>query len=132
MTNFPEASKKAQEELDRVVGSERSPVWDDEVNLPYVRAFVKEVLRWRPVAVLGGESFGLRGVLFVGAHGDFFAGTPHASTEDDVYEHEGVAYSIPKGSIILVNLWSVNRDPEVRLASLRATESFIADTHTLF
>jgi hypothetical protein len=39
-------------------------------------------------------------------------GTPHASTEDDVYEYEGVAYSIPKGSTMLVNLWSVNRDPE--------------------
>lgn len=41
MTTHPEASRKAQEELDRVVGSDRSPTWDDEENLPYVRAYVK-------------------------------------------------------------------------------------------
>lgn len=41
MTTHPEASRKAQEELDRVVGRNRSPTWDDEENLPYVRAYVK-------------------------------------------------------------------------------------------
>ena len=40
---FPEVSPRAWEELDRVVGGYRSPGLDDE--LPYVRAFVKEVFR---------------------------------------------------------------------------------------
>jgi cytochrome P450 len=35
------AIKKAQEELDRVIGSERPPNYDDEANLPYNRAIIK-------------------------------------------------------------------------------------------
>jgi len=75
---------KAQEELDRVVGKDRSPCFEDEKDLPYIDAVVKETLRWRPVAVLGG--------------------TPHANTQDDYYN----GYLIPKGSTILGNLWGIH------------------------
>lgn len=51
---FPHVLEGAHEELDRVVGLNRLPTFDDEENLPYIRAMVKETLRWRPVAVLGG------------------------------------------------------------------------------
>lgn len=44
---------KAQEELDRVVGKDRLPTFEDFQDLPYVRAVVNETLRWRPIAVLG-------------------------------------------------------------------------------
>jgi hypothetical protein len=37
----PEAVKKTQEELDRVVGNTRTPTFADEKNLPYVRAIIK-------------------------------------------------------------------------------------------
>jgi hypothetical protein len=40
---FPDAVKKAQEELDRVIGADRSPVLDDIGSLPYCSAFVKEM-----------------------------------------------------------------------------------------
>jgi cytochrome P450 len=40
---YPRVVKKAQEELDRVVGSSRFPIYGDEKNLPYIRAIVKEV-----------------------------------------------------------------------------------------
>jgi hypothetical protein len=33
--------KKIQEEIDRVVGSDRAPTWEDEMNLPYLRASIK-------------------------------------------------------------------------------------------
>ena len=33
--------KRAQEELDRVVGRDRLPEPEDEKNLPYVRAIIK-------------------------------------------------------------------------------------------
>ena len=45
---------KAQEEVDRVVGIDRLPDYQDYDTLPYVRAVIAETLRWRPVAVLGG------------------------------------------------------------------------------
>lgn len=38
---FPEAARKAQEEVDRVIGSERPPTIDDWVNLPYLQVSVK-------------------------------------------------------------------------------------------
>ena len=53
---FPSAVQRAQEELDRVVGPHRSPTFEDQINLPYINAFVKEVLRWRSVAIIGGQT----------------------------------------------------------------------------
>jgi hypothetical protein len=35
--------KKIQEEIDRVVGSSRPPVWEDEMKLPYLRATIKGI-----------------------------------------------------------------------------------------
>lgn len=49
----PSFIPKAQAELDRVVGSDRLPTFEDLEELPYVRAIVNETLRWRPIAVLG-------------------------------------------------------------------------------
>lgn len=51
----PGVQEKAQEEIDRVVGSERLPEFSDRPSLPYVNAILKEVLRWNPVAPLGEE-----------------------------------------------------------------------------
>lgn len=88
LVTHPETLRAAHEELDTVIGSSRTPVFDDEARLPYIRALVKEVLRWRPVAVLGG--------------------TPHASTEADHYE----GYYIPAGTTILGNSWAINLNEE--------------------
>ncbi|KAH6685762.1 cytochrome P450 [Plectosphaerella plurivora] len=38
MCAFPDVQRKAQEELDRVVGRDRYPDWSDEESLPYIRA----------------------------------------------------------------------------------------------
>ena len=38
MTLYPEVQKKAQEEIDRVVGNDRLPSFADYDNLPYIRA----------------------------------------------------------------------------------------------
>lgn len=45
MLIFPEVLKKAQEEVDRVVGSERMPEFHDKDQLPYVTALINETLR---------------------------------------------------------------------------------------
>ncbi|KAH8597487.1 cytochrome P450 [Bisporella sp. PMI_857] len=84
----PEWLLKAQEELDRVVGRDRLPTFDDMPGLPTIRAIVKETARLRPVTA---------------------GGIAHKTTADDVYN----GYFIPKGSLIHPNLWSIQRDPEL-------------------
>jgi cytochrome P450 len=44
----------AQAELDLIIGPDRLPSISDRARLPYVDALVKEVLRWAPIAPLGG------------------------------------------------------------------------------
>jgi cytochrome P450 len=81
---FPDAMKKAQDEIDRVIGPNRSPHWDDSPSLPYINAFVKEVLRWRSVAIIGGQ--------------------PHSPTQDDTYN----GWLIPAGSWVQGNVWAIH------------------------
>lgn len=53
MAMNPDVQRKAQEELDKVVGQERLPSFADRSSLPYVEAVVKETLRWHPPAPIG-------------------------------------------------------------------------------
>lgn len=80
MMVFPEVQKKAQEEIDRVVGPDRLPNVDDYPNLDYIRCCVKETLRWMPTVIMG---------------------VPHAVTKDDEYN----GWKIPKGATIINNVW---------------------------
>jgi cytochrome P450 len=52
MTRWGDVLKRAQAEIDAVVGEERTPVWSDYEKLPYVAATVKEAMRWRPAVPL--------------------------------------------------------------------------------
>lgn len=45
MLLWPDAQRKAQEEIDRVVGSDRLPDFNDREHLPYTEALLKEVMR---------------------------------------------------------------------------------------
>jgi len=72
--------RKAQEELDRIVGCERLPQLSDQEDLPYISALIKELLRWgcpTPIAI------------------------PKRAAEDDVYK----GYFIPAGATIVENVW---------------------------
>jgi cytochrome P450 len=82
----PHVLDAAHAELDAVVGHARLPRFSDQAELPYMRALCKEVLRWRPVAVLGG--------------------TPHATSEADVYR----GWRLPKGTNVLGNSWAINHN----------------------
>lgn len=53
MTLYPDVQKKAQREIDAVIGTGRLPTMDDRDRLPYVRALVSEVFRWNPIGPLG-------------------------------------------------------------------------------
>lgn len=82
MILFPEVAKRAQEEVDRVCSS-RLPTLDDD--LPYIRACIKESMRWMP-SILG---------------------IPHAVTRDDEY----MGYRIPKDAGVILNIWAIHNDP---------------------
>ncbi|KZV73889.1 cytochrome P450 [Peniophora sp. CONT] len=85
MMVYPEVQKRAQKELDTVVGRARVPNFADMPHLPYIRAMVKEAIRWSTVIPLG---------------------VPHRSTQDDYYE----GHFIPKGTIVIANAWELNHD----------------------
>jgi len=84
---FPEVQERAQEELDRVVGGDRLPTFEDRKNLPYIDGIVKEAWRWNPVGPMG---------------------LTHKSEEDIVYGE----YVIPKESYLLPSLWWFLHDPK--------------------
>ncbi|KAL0581499.1 hypothetical protein V5O48_000557 [Marasmius crinis-equi] len=94
----PEVMQKAREEIDRVVGPDRLPTFEDEEKLPYIVAIVKEVIRCRPPTPLG---------------------IPHRSIEDTVYN----GYLIPKGSLVFGNVWALHLDP----ARFHSPTEFIPD-----
>ena len=52
MQLYPEVQRRAQAEIDSVVGPDHMPTFADRPNLPYVDAMVKEVLRWNAVIPL--------------------------------------------------------------------------------
>ncbi|KAF7365092.1 O-methylsterigmatocystin oxidoreductase [Mycena venus] len=81
----PEVVRKAQDEIDTVVGVGRLPGFEDRSALPYCEAVFREVLRWRPAVPLA---------------------VAHATGEDDVYE----GYFIPKGTMVLPNIWAMVHD----------------------
>lgn len=49
----PGVVKKAQHEIDSVIGNERLPTFEDRPHLPYINALVMEVFRWHTVAPTG-------------------------------------------------------------------------------
>lgn len=53
MVLHPKAQRRAQEEIDRVVGNSRLPDFGDRESLVYVEAFFREILRWHPPVPLG-------------------------------------------------------------------------------
>ncbi|KAJ7625670.1 cytochrome P450 [Roridomyces roridus] len=84
----PEAQKKAQAEIDSVVGGEALPTFEDRDLLPYVSALINEVLRWKPVGPLA---------------------VPHLLTVEDEYK----GYRIPAGSVVIGNAWGLLHDETV-------------------
>lgn len=48
LAKFPEVQAKARKELDEVCGVNRTPLFSDFQQLPYINCIIKEALRWRP------------------------------------------------------------------------------------
>jgi cytochrome P450 len=50
---FPQVQRRAQAEIDLVIGRDRLPTFDDRPRLPYIEALCKELMRWFVVAPIG-------------------------------------------------------------------------------
>ncbi|XP_053315751.1 cytochrome P450 1B1 [Spea bombifrons] len=86
LIRYPDIQRKMQDEVDKVIGRDRLPCVEDQQNLPYVMAFLYELMRFSsfvPVTI------------------------PHATTTDTHL----MGYHIPKDTVVFVNQWSVNHDP---------------------
>ncbi|KAH8813423.1 cytochrome P450 [Flagelloscypha sp. PMI_526] len=88
MVVHPEVQKAAQAQLDQAVGRDRLPNFSDIDTLPLIHAIIIEVMRWRPSGAFA---------------------IPHRSTEDDLYK----GFFIPKGTMCIPNVWTMNHDPAV-------------------
>lgn len=53
MVLYPDVQRKAQAEIDAVIGNDRLPNFEDMDSLPYVTAIAKESLRWHTISPQG-------------------------------------------------------------------------------
>ncbi|KAM5579186.1 hypothetical protein ABKV19_009126 [Rosa sericea] len=88
LLRHPRIMKNLQEELQSVVGMDRMVEESDLPKLDYLSMVVKESFRLHPVAPLL---------------------VPRESIEDITID----GYDIPKKSRIIVNIWSIGRDPNI-------------------
>ncbi|KAM9847906.1 cytochrome P450 1B1 [Aulostomus maculatus] len=85
LVKYPEIQERLQQEVDKVVDRTRLPSIEDQLQLPYVMAFLYEVMRFTtfvPVTI------------------------PHSTTTDTSI----MGYTIPKNTVVFVNQWSTNHD----------------------
>ncbi|XP_024971234.1 cytochrome P450 CYP82D47-like [Cynara cardunculus var. scolymus] len=88
LLNNPHALRKAQEEIDMVVGTDRKVNETNITNLIYLQAIIKETLRLYPAGRLGGMREFSKDCTVAGHH-------------------------VPKGTWLMVNLWKLQQDPEI-------------------
>lgn len=107
MALYPEAQKEAQNSIDEVIGSQRTPTWGDFSSLPYVVMVVKETMRWRPVLPTAFPHATSKGKLsqFSFALADFNIVLLTITTESTI---DGMR--IPAGSTVMINVWGLHHD----------------------
>ncbi|KOX69408.1 hypothetical protein WN51_05571 [Melipona quadrifasciata] len=88
MIVYQDVQRKVQEEIDSVISRDRLPQMEDKAKLPYVEAVINEVHRLWPVFPIIGP----RRVL-------------HNTVLDK--------YTIPRDTTVLINLYSINSDPNI-------------------
>ncbi|XP_039763878.1 probable cytochrome P450 303a1 [Pararge aegeria] len=83
-----DVQKKAQEEIDRIVGKNRMPCLDDRPHMPYNEAIVQESIRH-----FMGRTFGV----------------PHRALRNTTL----AGYNIPKDTMVVSNFPNILMDPEL-------------------
>ncbi|GLJ32535.1 hypothetical protein SUGI_0654620 [Cryptomeria japonica] len=84
----PHVMKQAQKELEDIIGLNRKVEESDIDHLPYIQAIVKEVFRLHPALPLA---------------------LPHRAENSC----EVAGYTIPKHTMVIVNVWAIGRDPKI-------------------
>nr|XP_054928878.1 vitamin D 25-hydroxylase-like [Dermacentor andersoni] len=77
---------RVQQEIDEVIGQHREPTWEDRNRMPYTQACLWEMGRWKTGTPLGVAREASDDIV-----------------EDDIF--------IPKGTVIIFNLWAAHNDP---------------------
>ncbi|KAE9384604.1 cytochrome P450 [Gymnopus androsaceus JB14] len=77
--------KKAQLEIDSIIGTDRLPTIADAAQLPYTMAVIKETMRWHPSVPIS---------------------VPRRTSEDDVFR----GYHIPKNTLVIPNFWAISQN----------------------
>ncbi|KAL9997318.1 putative cytochrome P450 [Helianthus debilis subsp. tardiflorus] len=88
LLNHPQVIKKAQNEIDSVIGNNRLVDESDIPNLPYLCCIINETLRLFPA-----------GPLLI----------PHEASSDCVVG----GYNIPCGTMLIINQWAIHHDMKV-------------------
>ncbi|KAL6308030.1 cytochrome P450, partial [Sparassis latifolia] len=96
MLLFPDTQRKAREEIDHIVGSERLPDFSDRADLPYLECVLQEVSR-------SGRAWRTAVLTLVPA------GIAHRTIQDDIYD----GMFILKGLLVIPNVTAINRDEKV-------------------
>jgi len=86
LLNYPEIQRQVHEEIDKVLGSNQQASLDDEENLPYTCAVIKEVLRHSALVPTA---------------------LPHYTNA----EVQVKGYTIPKDTMVFSNLMRIHHDP---------------------
>ncbi|RBR24524.1 uncharacterized protein FIESC28_02720 [Fusarium coffeatum] len=94
--------KRAQAELDAVIGRDRLPRFSDRSSLAYIDAIVAELMRWRPVSP---------------------GGIPRRADEQDDYQ----GIKIVKNATVVANAWSIGRDAAAFDPTLGDLEEFVPE-----
>ncbi|KAF2361341.1 Cytochrome P450 [Trinorchestia longiramus] len=83
----PTICEKLFAEIDSVIGTDRKPCLNDRDSMPYMEAFINEVLRFSSITPLAAHS------------------TPEDTKLGD--------YLIPKQTLVIGNLYGIHHDPKV-------------------
>ncbi|KFM82374.1 Cytochrome P450 2J6, partial [Stegodyphus mimosarum] len=87
MAKYQDVQKKIQDEIDEVIGHERTPNWADHIHLPYTEAVLMEVQRWKTVVPINLLRF---------------------TTEDS----DVMGYDVPAGMTVIANIYAIHNDPD--------------------
>ncbi|XP_076817174.1 cytochrome P450 2U1-like [Clavelina lepadiformis] len=87
MLHYPETQKKLRKEIFEVVGSSGSASNDQKAEMPYMNAFIQELMRFRTLLPLN---------------------LLHKTNEDAKLNE----MFIPKDTKVICNLWAIHNDPE--------------------